>query len=68
MFSVIDRKSDPAPFMANFWKGSGFFKAENGTCDPVGIYLLKINKKDTRTSGVVLVSFLLTTNIFHTFF
>ena len=44
---------------------------------PVGIYLLKVNNRKTRirceiysklTVGVVLISLLLTLNIFHTFF
>ena len=33
---------------------------------PVGIYLLKVNNRNNRTNGVVLVFLLLTLNIFHT--
>ena len=40
--------------------------------NPVGIYLLKVNNRNTRTScdlnDVVLVFLLLTLNIFHTLF
>ena len=39
--------------------------------NPAGIYLLKVNNKNTRTPDanvVVMVSLLLTLNIFHTFF
>ena len=35
---------------------------------PAGIYMLKVNNKDTNATGVVLVSLLLTLNIFHTLF
>ena len=34
---------------------------------PVGIYMIKVNKRNTRTD-VILVSLLLTLNIFHTLF
>ena len=40
-----------------------------GDNNPVGIYMFKVNNKDTRTMpGVVLVSLMLTLNIFHTMF
>ena len=35
---------------------------------PAGIYLLKVNNRNSGASGVVLVSLLLTLNIFNTLF
>ena len=45
-----------------------WFDSFNNCLYPANIYLLKVNNRNTRAIGVVLVSFLLTLNIFHTFF
>ena len=43
-----------------------FFFRDHSFSTPAGIYLLKVKLKDA--NGVVLLSFLLALNIFHTLF